>query len=308
MKLIVIVFILLACPLILAAEVRSVQHQNENRLYRLHNKFAALAGPAPVVVVLHGYFNKEVAIRARTTLDPVAWQRIEELAKKENFLVVHPAAYFGQWNLVAGLKNNTFPNGQTIDDVGFIHKVVAGLIEERLADPARVYLAGISDGAIMSYKFICQADTPFAAAVPMIGTMHEQDQKNCANKNPPPMMVIAGTRDRILPYDGWIFRNGREISIPETMNHFRLLQGCKKQKAKRLDDVDKDDNSYIVRITWTECRRDNTVVLLRVTGGGHSLPKREPISENWLKKSGGHNRDIDSAEALWNFVRAHQKL
>jgi polyhydroxybutyrate depolymerase len=305
MKFIAALCVLLALPASLFADVRHLPHQGSNRLFRVHN--ANISKPGPVVVVLHGYRNKRTAIADRDRLDETAWTKIEALSEKQGFVAVHPAAYAGQWNLVDGLKNTDLPDGQNIDDVGFIHNLVAHLIAEGIADKERVYLAGISDGAIFSYKLICQADTPFAAVVSMIGTMHENDKRDCANKNPPPTMVIAGTRDRILPYDGWIFKLGREISVPETMEHFRLLQGCQRQKGKRLADINKDDNSYVFRNTWTKCRRENSVVLLRVTGGGHTLPKYQPVSERWLKKAGGHNQDIEAAEVLWDFVRQFRK-
>ena len=58
---------------------------------------------------------------------------------------------------------------------------------------------------------LCLAETPFAAAAPMSGTMYYKHRDDCAALAPPPLMVIAGTTDRILPYDGWIFPGGREL-------------------------------------------------------------------------------------------------
>ena len=124
-----------------------------------------------------------------------------------------------------------------------IARMIARLVDEGLADAERVYLTGFSDGAIMSYKLLCTAEAPFAAAAPAGGAMYQGHRDTCAATVPTPLMVIAGTHDRILPYDGWLFPTGRELSIPETKEHFRLLHACTGQKTDLLYDRDAEDNS-----------------------------------------------------------------
>ena len=154
----------------------------------------------------------------------------------------------------------------------------------------------------MSYRLLCLPETPFAAAAPGGGTMYQKHRDTCAATRPPPIMVFAGTNDRILPYDGWIFRLGREVSIPETMEHFRVLHGCTGQKTTLREDRDPADGSRVREVRWTGCKRENAVLLLKVEGGGHTKPSYEPVSERWRKRAGGHNRDIDAAEEVWRFV------
>ena len=84
-----------------------------------------------------------------------------------------------------------------------------------------------------------------------------------------------------MPYDGWLFPTARELSIPETMEHFRLLHACTGQKTDLLYDRDAEDNSRVLEVVWTGCGTPNAVKLLRVEGGGHnmaepraSLPRR----------------------------------
>ena len=176
-----------------------------------------------------------------------------------------------------------------------------------MADAERVYLTGFSDGAIMSYKLLCTAEASFAAAAPAAGTMYQKHRDTCAATAPTPLMVIAGTDDRILPYDGWIFPTGREISIPETMEHFRLLHGCTGQTAKLRDDRITRDGSRVLEVVWTGCGTPNAVKLLRVEGGGHNWPSLEPLPDAWRGWSGTHNRDIESAEEIWAFLRQFRK-
>lgn len=137
--------------------------------------------------------------------------------------------------------------------------------------------------------------------------MYQKHRDDCAARSPPPILVIAGTNDRILPYDGWILKTGREISIPETLAHFRLLHGCTGQEWQFLEDRAPSDNSRVREVTWTGCTRKGAVKPLRVEGGGHPRPSPDPVSKSWLERAGGHNQDIDSAEAIWKFLRQFEK-
>ena len=110
-----------------------------------------------------------------------------------------------------------------------------------------------------------------------------------------------------MPYDGWLFPTGREISIPETMEHFRLLHACTGQKTDLLYDRDAEDNSRVREVVWTGCGIPSAVKLLRVEGGGHNWLSHEPLPAAWREWAGVHNRDIESAEEVWAFVRQFRK-
>ena len=155
----------------------------------------------------------------------------------------------------------------------------------------------------MSYRLLCTAEASFAAAAPAGGSMYQGHRDTCAATVPIPLLVIAGTNDRSLPYDGWIFPTGRELSIPETMEHFRLLHGCAGQKSDLLYDRFSEDQSRVLEVVWTGCATPNSVKLLRVEGGGHNAPSFEPLPESWREWAGTHNRDIESAEEIWAFLR-----
>jgi len=229
----------------LAAEVKTIEFQNTDRLYRLHNASEADTKSRPLVVHLHGFRQKEAAVEGRATLDYLNWGKLEKVASENGFVTAQPAALHGQWRLFSGLKNVTYENGVEVDDVAFIFAVVQELVQAGIADRGRIYLTGISDGAIMSYYVLCQEGSPFVAAVPIVGSMFEKHMEICSTNTPPGLMVIAGTNDPILPYDGWIFRTGREVSIPETMEFWRKKHQCTGQRTNLLDDLDDTDGSRV---------------------------------------------------------------
>lgn len=200
-----------------AGEARTLEHQGVERYYYLQNLEAAAAAPVPLVVSLHGYRRPDRALAARENVSDIASDSLDRVALREGFVVAYPHAWLGKWSQFKGLENTTLEDGRTVDDVGFIARMIERLVDEGLVDPARVYLTGFSDGAIMSYRLLCTAEAPFAAAAPAGGSMYQGHRDTCAATVPIPLLVIAGTNDRSLPYDGWIFPTGRELSIPETM-------------------------------------------------------------------------------------------
>ncbi|MDF1794641.1 MAG: PHB depolymerase family esterase [Thalassobaculaceae bacterium] len=258
------------------------------------------ASPAPLIVALHGYRKPEEALTLRAEPARLGWDRLAALARENGFIVVFPAAYRGKWSLVPGLENAKQEDGSPIDDVGFLLSLVAAFVADNLADPERLYLTGISDGAIMTHRLICRNDSPFAAAAALIGTAHEDHIGDCDPSYSPAVMQVHGDNDSVLPYEGWIFRSGREVSVAEVMDHWRRRHGCTGQKGERLEDIDPDDGSTVLKLEWTGCARDPNVLLFKVKGGGHSVPALDaPVRDDPKRKI---NRDLDTMAEVWRFV------
>lgn len=284
------------------AEDRTIRvtHDGLNRIAWLVDGRASAEAPAPLVVALHGYRKPEEARALRDDPAELAWHRLPDLAREHGFIALFPAAYRGQWSLVPGLKHAGKDDGSPLDDVGFLFGLVASLVADGIADPTRLYITGISDGAIMTHRLICRSDAPFAAAAALIGTAHEDHIGDCTPPYSPAVMQVHGDNDQVLPYEGWIFKLGREVSVAEVMDHWRRRHGCTGQKGTRLDDIDPDDGSTILRLEWTGCSTDPNVLLFKVKGGGHRVPALDAEqSDNPKYKV---NRDLDTMEEVWRFV------
>jgi polyhydroxybutyrate depolymerase len=117
-------------------------------------------------------------------------------------------------------------------------------------------------------------------------------------------MVIAGTDDNAQTYDGWLFSKGRLLSVPETMEFWRMLHSCTNQQARALPHREKSDPTSIVQIDWAGCKAEPAVRFYRVLNGGHQLPSltgnNNPMSE---QKFGRRNRDIEAGEEIWQFLK-----
>src|SRR5262249_56860511 len=82
-----------------------------------------------------------------------------EAAAGHGFAGVFPDGIYRVWN--DGREGGRISR---VDDVGFLHRLVEWLVRHGVADPARVYLAGVSNGGMMTFRLLCGAAAPFAGA------------------------------------------------------------------------------------------------------------------------------------------------
>lgn len=281
-------------------------HDGVERLVWMVDGRADRDTPAPLVLALHGFRHADRARKQREKPERLGWRRLENLARQDGVIALFPHAYLGQWNLFDGLDNTTGPEGQTIDDQAFLLGLVARFVAEGKADPRRLYVTGISDGAIMTYRLICLKNTSFAAAAPLIGTPSEAYLADCAPSPPPALLHVHGTHDKVLPYEGWIFPNGREASVPEVMEHWRLLHGCTGQSETLLEDIDPNDGSMVSEMIWTGCTSPEPVKRYKVINGGHSVPALDARQRSDPDRR--INRDIDTLGMVWQFFETRLRV
>ena len=289
-----------------AGEARTLEHQGIERHYYLHNIEAAASAPVPLVVSLHGYRGTEQALTERNDLSQIAWDALDRVASREGFVVAYPHAWLGQWSLFEGLENIALDDGRTVDDVGFVARMIARLVGEGLADAERVYLTGFSDGAIRHTS--CSAPPRHPLQQP----------------RPPPARCIRSTATparRPCRRPSW-------PSLVRTTEACPMTVGCSRQGGRCRSPR---PWSISACSTAARARRPNfgttgtqeigvasskssgpaagprAVKLLRVEGGGHNWPSHEPLPAAWRGWSGTHNRDIESAEEIWAFLRQFRK-
>jgi polyhydroxybutyrate depolymerase len=284
-----------------ASEIVKLTHQGVERTAVLHRQAPASAGARPLVVMLHG--------QGGTGADLRRWAGFDALADRERFVAVYPDAIDGRWSygrpIILPMPSL---NGETVDDVGFLRGLIAHLVECNIADPARVYVFGVSRGGLMAFTLACALDDVIAAAAPVLTGMTEHQRDHCKPQRPVPIVVIAGTHDATQWYDGWIYRVGRLLSVPESLEFWRARHGCTGQQARLLPHRRADDRTRVALIEWTGCTGAAPLRLYRVQGGGHQLPsragRRAPLSDPRL---GARNADIETAEEAWAFFKRHAR-
>jgi polyhydroxybutyrate depolymerase len=278
-------------------ESGSLMHQGLRREWLLLRP--AGDGPRPLVLALHGLGQSTENLRRGWTLDAVA--------AREGFAVAYPRATGERWSYSAQ-RPVTLPDGAgLVDDVGFLAALLGRVAAEGVADPARIFVAGVSNGGLMAFSLACMLSDSIVAVAPMITGMTDGQMADCRPARPVPIMVVAGTNDPVQAYDGWIFPGFRLISVPETLEFWRRLHGCTGQQARLLPHRDPTDTTRVLRIDWTGCPRPTALRLFRVQGGGHQLPS-QAATEGLPPRFGSRARDVETAEEVWAFFAAQPRL
>ncbi|MDL2408090.1 hypothetical protein PY650_21020 [Rhizobium calliandrae] len=87
-----------------------------------------------------------------------------------------------------------------------------------------------------------------------------------------PVTMVNGTSDEVQRYDGYIRSNGRLLSVPETTEYWRRIDGCTGENATPLPRLDPHDLTRASLVQWSGCRPDTGVQLYRIENGGHFWP------------------------------------
>lgn len=254
------------------------------REFRLYVPASLPAGPAPLVVMLHGGYGS-----AAQAERGYGW---DELADREGVVIAYPDGDGRAWNAGGGCCGQ--PARDDLDDVAFVTAVVARVEAAVRIDPARVFATGMSNGAMMSYRLACES-TLFAAIGPVAGTRPQG--YDCASPEPVSVMAVHGDADDRVRYEGGVSTVGSahiDATPQLQLNEFwRKLDGCGEPAETETPPL---------RTRTAQCDEGRGVTLVTVQGYGHEWPGSvtggggEPVYDGW-----------DATAALWDFFAAHPK-
>jgi len=148
--------------------------------------------PVPLVVCMHGRGGS-----AETFFDLSGMNRV---AEERDFIVVFPEAGVYQQR-PGGLRNillwNGSYQGERIDDVSFVLKVIEDVKGRYAIDPARVYACGQSSGGMMTSELALRAPGVFAAVSPWSAIVDPDHELVLPEKIDPavPYLFLFGDSD-----------------------------------------------------------------------------------------------------------------
>jgi polyhydroxybutyrate depolymerase len=217
--------------------------------------------PGPTVMVLHGGLGSAERIIRRSGF--------AEAAARHGFAAVFPQGIDRQWN-----DGREF---RKVDDVGFLRRLAEELVDRGVTDPARLYIAGVSNGGMMTFRMLCEASDLFAGAGTIIANMPARVGEGCRPERPVPLIMFNGTADPLVPYEGGSvgFRGklGSVWSAERTAAFLARSNGCSQQAGPKglVDRGAGADGLEVVRLDWSDCKSRRSVTLYRVEGGGHQI-------------------------------------
>ena len=259
-------------------------------------------GTRPLVLVLHGGLGDDddtVALRFGT---------MEELAAEDDFVVAYPQGIGGHWNDGRNVDRYVAQR-ERINDVGFITTLIDELIEKRDVDPDAVFVAGVSDGAMMAHRLACARTSKLRAFAAVIGSMPRNVARRRARcgKEPISVLIVNGTDDPIVPWDGGEVefegkKLGEVLSVQKTFGFWRRHNACQDVTVSMIPDFVPNDGTRVERQKSNGCRAGTKVELFAVQGAGHTWPSGWQYLPTTL--IGQTSSDINAGVAAWRFFQS----
>ena len=257
---------------------------------------------APVVFALHG--GKGTADRLQGYLG------LNAVADRDGFIAVYPQGLQNVWN--DGRKTKVKAPRQTgaVDDVAFLNGLADALVTQGIADPDRIYLMGVSNGGFMTLRMACEGSSRFAGFGAVIASLPLAAKETCKPGRPLPVVMINGTDDTLIRFDG---KNGRfgilgNMAPPDAAAFIAGLDGCGAPVDTHLATVDSADTTRVAKRVWSGCKPGSAVEFVTVKGGGHQPPSTKSASGIILEMFlGSRSHQIDTAETMWDFFQRTAK-
>lgn len=240
----------------------------------------------PVVLVLHGATESPEGVEQLSGMS--------EEADKKNFIAVYPRgtgvrnpAQMPTWN-----SGNCCGYAQmnNVDDVAFFRALLDKLETDYAVDPKRIFVTGISNGGMMSFRLACEMSDKIAAAAPVEGAQNVA----CQPSNPVSIIIFHGTADRLVPMKGGStpFQIGPKRSdtpVADTVAFWVKEDGCAPTPAH-------EETAELHTDKYTGCKNGTGVAFYAVQGGHHIWPG-VPTSGN----------SVPATELIWSFFAQHPK-
>jgi polyhydroxybutyrate depolymerase len=268
---------------------RTLEMDGLRRTYLLHLPPSRRPGrPVPLLFVFHGASGDGGGIARHTGLT--------EAAHARGYAVVYPDGVDRRWNDGRGAR-------ATRDDVGFVRLLIDSLRRELPADPRRIYATGISNGAGLALRLACDLPGTFAAIASVAGALAAGLEERCAASAPVSVLMLHGTGDGFIPYDGGVLtrRRGRVLPAPRTAALFARLDGCADQPVLGVEPDTVHDGTSVRRSAYPGCAEGREVVLYTIEGGGHTWPGGPPVG----RSVGRVTRDLRATPLILDFFDGH---
>jgi polyhydroxybutyrate depolymerase len=276
---------------------RTLRHAGSIRSYLVHVPPASRRrdSPAPVLIVLHGGGGRARQIMAFTHFNPIA--------TREGFVALYPQGLDRSWNDGREFQGRDVNK----DDVGFLVAMLDDVERHGIRiNRAAVAVAGISNGGFMGMRMACEAAGQIAGIAAVTATMAAEIGARCRPERPVPILVINGTSDPMVPYEGGQVRlfgrnRGAIWSTGRTVEFWAHANGCKSApRSAALADRDPSDGTVTIRHEYQSCRAP--VTLLEVQGGGHTWPGASQYLP--IALIGAVSRDFDASAEIAAFFKS----
>ena len=282
----------------------TLRHDGRERRYLLHDYSGGK--PAPVVFVLHGGGGHPENAENMSQFDVIA--------AREKLIVVYPGGTGGMpggrlltWN--AG-HCCAYARENNVDDVGFIRTIIESLVTSGRADPKRIYVTGMSNGAMMSHRLARELPDRIAAIAPIVGAVFGDEPPA---PGPVAAIIFVGQDDQTVPAAGGPLGGAQRRGAigglakpaedhpvaPDVAqaDYWVRANGC----TAPVEAANK--TGKIVEIAWNTCSSGRPVHFYRVPENGHAWPG----GRAGRAEADQPTSKVNASEMMWQFFAANPK-
>jgi polyhydroxybutyrate depolymerase len=260
-----------------------LQNQGKLRTYYFYTpKSYNPDRPMPLVLVFHGDDGSGRSISNVT--------RFNELADKKGFIVVYPDGINQKWSLRGNAQGR-------VDDVLFVSALLDHLKQQMNIDGHKVYATGFSRGGILTQALACKLPDKIAGFASVAGSLPVRLKPNCQPQTPISMLMINGTNDHDVLYEGDDHtQRGALVSISDMVDFWRSHDQCTSSSGSLQFSEDKVKTSL-----YKGCIGNSEVWELAVVNGGHFWPGGFSTDKSLNKFNA--KLGLNASETIWNFFQ-----
>jgi polyhydroxybutyrate depolymerase len=222
-------------------------------------------------------------------------------ADEDGFITVYPNGHtqslqatlwalknYGTWGFIWNHWDS-----DNVDDVGYIRTLIEKLQTTLDINSSRIYITGMSGGAMMTYRLGAELSDTVAAIAPVCGSIGGKWTANSSlyiipkPEHPLPVIIFHGMNDSSVPYNG----DWRVLSVNDSVSFWVKCDQC-----NPIPQINISKSGNIIRKTYANGSLGSEVVLYTVVDGVHG----------WFGAP-YYPCEISANELIWDFFAAHPK-
>ena len=224
---------------------------------------------------------------------------VSKKADEAGFIAVYPDGT-GPGGTLFTWNAGVFPgklNPKRADDVAFIGKLLDELPYLLRVDRKRVYVAGMSNGAMMAYRLAVEMPNRFAALAP---SPERWPWRTPSRRAPMPILHIHGTKDGLVPFEG-TKKPADRIAFRAWRKRYgigsRSTGATRRRKSRTC--LPRGTSSTSCVKTSVAAQGKAPVVLYVIEGGGHTWPGMQ----RHAAFLGATTLNLSANDVMWDFFR-----